>query len=424
MKTVSKPTKVVHVSVEAAEKPKKLRVPAADDSARVIDERIEEHQIVNPWDVSAAPGGIDYDSLVVQFGCVRIKEDTVARIERLTGRRAHRFLRRGLFYTHRDLDGLLDAYERGDKFYLYTGRGPSSHALHLGHLVPFMFTQYLQEAFNVPVVIQLTDDEKFLWKDMTLETCYQLGQANAHDIVACGFDVRKTFIFSDLDYIQHMYPTILKIQKLVTHSQSRGIFGFTGTDNIGKQAFPAVQAAPSFSEAFRVPLKGARDMHCLIPQAIDQDPYFRMARDVAPRAGWKKPALIHSKFFPALQGNSTKMSSSSLASAIYMSDRPKDISKKIFRSALSGGQETEELHRKLGADLKVDVAYQYLTFFMEDDAELERIGQEYKAGLLLTGQVKQILIDILTVRDAFSFYSIFFKTLVICAMHGTLAHGP
>ena len=32
-------------------------------------------------------------------------------------------------------------YERGEKFYLYTGRGPSSEALHLGHLVPFMFTK-------------------------------------------------------------------------------------------------------------------------------------------------------------------------------------------------------------------------------------------------------------------------------------------
>ncbi|KAL6141413.1 hypothetical protein ACLB2K_059701 [Fragaria x ananassa] len=41
----------------------------------------------------------------------------------------------------RDLNGILDAYERGEKFYLYTGRGPSSEALHLGHLIPFMFTK-------------------------------------------------------------------------------------------------------------------------------------------------------------------------------------------------------------------------------------------------------------------------------------------
>lgn len=43
-------------------------------------------------------------------------------------------------------------------------QGPSSEALHLGHLIPFMFTQYLQEAFQAPLVIQLTDDEKALWR--------------------------------------------------------------------------------------------------------------------------------------------------------------------------------------------------------------------------------------------------------------------
>ena len=96
-------------------------------------------------------------------------------------------------------------------------------------------TARLQEAFNVPLVIQLTDDEKFLWKDMTVDRCHELGYANAKDIIACGFDVKKTFIFSDLDYIQHMYPVVLQIQKLVTYSQSRGIFGFSPSDNIGKQ---------------------------------------------------------------------------------------------------------------------------------------------------------------------------------------------
>lgn len=43
-------------------------------------------------------------------------------------------------------------------------QGPSSEALHLGHLIPFMFTQWLQETFNVPLVIQITDDEKRLWR--------------------------------------------------------------------------------------------------------------------------------------------------------------------------------------------------------------------------------------------------------------------
>lgn len=32
-------------------------------------------------------------------------------------------------------------------------------------MLPFVFCKYLQEAFNVPFVIQVTDDEKFFHKD-------------------------------------------------------------------------------------------------------------------------------------------------------------------------------------------------------------------------------------------------------------------
>ena len=332
-----------------------------------------EGQVVTPWEVDAEEG-VDYDKLIVSFGCSRITEDIISRVERLTGVRAHRFLRRGLFFSHRDLVPLLDAVERGQPFYLYTGRGPSSEALHLGHLVPFQFTAWLQSAFKVPLVIQLTDDEKFLWKDLALEECYRLGKENAKDIIACGFQGPRTFIFSDLDYIAPMYPNILRIQKAVTYSQARGIFGFTGDANIGKSAFPAVQAAPSFSSSFPTVLRGAPNMLCLIPQAIDQDPYFRMTRDVAPRLGWAKPALIHSKFFPALGGSKSKMSSSTTSGAIMVTDTPKEIKTKVNRHAFSGGQALEVDQRRLGANIEVDVAYQYLKFFLEDDEELARVS--------------------------------------------------
>jgi tryptophanyl-tRNA synthetase len=61
----------------------------------------EEEQVVNPWEVSAGKGGIDYDKLVDQFGCQRIDDALVGRIARLTGRPPHCFLRRGLFFAHR-----------------------------------------------------------------------------------------------------------------------------------------------------------------------------------------------------------------------------------------------------------------------------------------------------------------------------------
>lgn len=96
---------------------------------------------------------------------------------------------------------ILDRIEQGKPFFLYTGRGPSSSSLHVGHLVPFIFTKWLQETFNVPLVIQLTDDEKYLWKGQKMEEVRKHTLENIKDIIAVGFDVNKTFIFNDMTYI-------------------------------------------------------------------------------------------------------------------------------------------------------------------------------------------------------------------------------
>jgi tryptophanyl-tRNA synthetase len=69
------------------------------------------------------------------------------------------------------------------------------------------------------------------------------------------------------------------------------------------------------------------------------------------------------------------MSSSDVNSGIFMNDKLSQIKNKINRHGFSGGRETEEEHRRLGGDTEVDVSYQYLTFFLDDDEQLEQIGQ-------------------------------------------------
>lgn len=108
-----------------------------------------------------------------------------------------------------------------------------------------------------------------------------------------------------------------------------------------------------------------------------QDPFFRMTRDVAPRLGFLKPAVIHSKFFPALQGPKTKMSASSPVSAIFMTDSPEEIKRKVAKYAFSGGRDSIEEHRRLGGDCDKDVPYQYLSIFCFDDEKLKRIREVY-----------------------------------------------
>lgn len=74
---------------------------AAEQGVDAARKEEEEEQVVNPWEVSAGKGGIDYDKLVDQFGCQRIDDALVDRIARLTARPPHCFLRRGLFFAHR-----------------------------------------------------------------------------------------------------------------------------------------------------------------------------------------------------------------------------------------------------------------------------------------------------------------------------------
>ena len=114
---------------------------------------------------------------------------------------------------------------------LYLRRISEVSPLHLGHLIPFQFTAWLQDAFNVPLVVQMTDDEKALVRGLDLEEAYALGKENAKDIIACGFDASRTFIFSDLDYVGgEFYKNTVRVASCVTYNQIRGAFGFKGDD--------------------------------------------------------------------------------------------------------------------------------------------------------------------------------------------------
>ena len=362
----------------------------------------ETKQSVTPFSVVAGEKGVDYETLIKEFGCSKLTNEIIERFEKLTGRKAHHFLRRKLFFCHREFNKILDCIESKKPFYLYTGRGPSNVSLHLGHSVPFIFTKYLQDVFNCILVIQITDDEKFLYKkDMKLDDSIKMGFDNIKDIIAFGFNPEKTFIFSDVEYIQFLYKNTLKIQKSITYNQIKALFGFTDSDNIGKISFPAIQCAPCFSDSFPHIFGTRKDVTSLIPCAIDQDPYFRLTRDIAQKLGYNKPTTIYGKFLPALQGLNSKMSSSNensknpTESIILMTDKPKEIRRKINKYAFSGGQTTAEEQRIKGANIEIDISYRYLEFFLDDDEKLENIGKRYQSGQMLTGEIKSELANVL-----------------------------
>ncbi|ABK76725.1 tryptophanyl-tRNA synthetase [Cenarchaeum symbiosum A] len=335
--------------------------------------------VVTPWRVE---GEIDYDRLTEQFGTTKLTDELLDRLRKIAGE-DHFMLRRRIFFSHRDLNMILDSHESGKGFFLYTGRGPSGHT-HIGHLIPWVFAKWLQDRFGANMYFQLTDDEKFYSQNnMTLDETRGFAYENALDFVALGFDPAKTSIVIDTEDISTLYPLAAQVAKKLNFSNMKAVFGFTNETNIGMIFYTSLQSAPCFLE----------DKPVLIPLGVDQDPHFRLTRDVAPKLGRPKPALLHNIMVPALGGPGGKMSGSS-GGAIYTTDDPGTVKKKINKYAFSGGKADVEEHRKLGGDPEVDVSYQYLRIFFEpDDARLRKIHDEYRSGSLLTGELKGILIE-------------------------------
>lgn len=336
--------------------------------------------IITPWEVS---GNINYDKLIKEFGTASISDKILKKLGD-----CHPLIRRGLYFSHRDFDKWLEAYESGKKVSVITGRGPSEK-MHLGHLIPFLVAKSLQDKFNCEVFIPISDDEKFYVKEnISYEDSLKFGQENILDLIALGFKPGKTFIFQDFVYTD-IYKYAAKVAKEITYSMAKASFGLKPENNLGWTFYPAMQAAHILFPQFY------RGKHIsVVPVGIDQDPFIRLTRDIAidKNIALEKPAAIHAKFFPSLNGES-KMSSS-VGNTITLDDSPEEVKRKINKYAFSGGQATIEEHRKKGGNPDIDVSFQYLRFLFEpDDKKLQKIYDDYKSGKLLTGELKAILID-------------------------------
>jgi tryptophanyl-tRNA synthetase len=77
--------------------------------------------------------------------------------------------------------------------------------------------------------MDVSDDEKFLFKhELKTEQTKSYARENARSIIACGFNLEKTFIFSDFNHVGGVfYENVVKISKQITYSQAKATFGFT-----------------------------------------------------------------------------------------------------------------------------------------------------------------------------------------------------
>lgn len=274
-------------------------------------------------------------------------------------------------------------------------------------------------------MIQISDDEKFYFKNEPFNMIYHNGFENAKDIIAFGFDPIKTFIFSNHDYRKNtpeFEDLVEEMNKNISFHSLHEIFGLDESANVGMINWVTYQTAAAFYQAY--PRIFKEPALCLVSYMIDQDPYFRLGRDLARkktsyvkntdldtkreeikeletsipvlRGQYLPPCSIIGKFIPALTGieQGKKSSSTSQQTNIFFSDSPEIITEKIKKYVTSDGEGNDKLdeQQKSCGNISKDIACQYLIFFEHDDIVLKDILNGFSKGTLTSKDTKDRMI--------------------------------
>lgn len=326
---------------------------------------------------------IDYEKLIKEFGTDPIS--TVKNLPNTFGFQKGfvKDLKNGMILSHRDFDKFMDDLQNKRKVSILTGFNASG-SIHLGHYITFKIVLDLQKRYNIPVFIPLSDDESYVTKKIeNQKEGLQNAKLITSQLIAMGYDQKLTKIFIHQMYTK-IYNLAIKLSTKTTMSTIRAIYGFDDSTNPGLMFYPIIQAADIL-----LPQEILGPHRTLVLIGIDQDPHVRLARDIAEKLGYVKPAALHAKYVPGLKGG--KMSKSLQGSAIFFDEKP-EIAAKYVMNALTGGRETAEEQRKHGADVDKCVVCNYHHYFLEGE-KLKKIIEDQKTGKALCGDSKKILAE-------------------------------
>jgi tryptophanyl-tRNA synthetase len=341
--------------------------------------------VVTPWEVK---GTVDYEKLIKEFGVEPLRELPAIFNENL-------LFRRKAVFAHRGIGRIMNAIKNKEKFVMMTGLMPSGK-FHIGHMVLAQQIIFYQK-LGAKIYIAVADIESYNARNQSLEDSRKVAiDEYITNYIALGLKPNNCEIYfqssrsNNAKKANDFYRLQNILARHATFNEFKAVYGEITP---GKMVSALLQAAdmlhPQLKE-FEGPAP------TVIPVGIDQDPHIRLARDLCSRVKNYKFIELSStyhKFMPGLAGG--KMSSSDLNSYIALTDSAETVKNKILKFAFSGGRDTVEEHRNKGGVPEVDVSFQYLTYFLDDDKKLKQIHDDYKSGNMLTGELKQIAIEVI-----------------------------
>jgi tryptophanyl-tRNA synthetase len=316
------------------------------------------------------------------------------KFQRITGKIPHEWIKRNIISHQKGFSDFLESYEQGKQVFIYTGMSLITDPLQVSQLAPFLFLKWLQDIFNCPVVIQITDEEKTLSsssKTISIEL--------VKDILACGFNFSKTFIFTNRNYrlnVKEFERLTSEFKMHVTLGEIKNLFPAYDDDSF-VTLFDLVlyKTAALFSQSF--PHIFNAEAHCLALFRNDEAKVIKIAADLAEKLKLLKQSAIVIQDFPPLTGFVDKKESSTEFKndvPLYVRDSSEELTRKVEKHCFSGGggNGTMEDHKKYGGNPEVDISYQYLKYFENDDNELQDNYDKFKKGELSCGDIKKKMV--------------------------------
>jgi len=328
-------------------------------------------KIIDPWGSGLLE---DYEKIIKDFGLEVFDPKLFPK--------PNRIMRRRVVFAGRDLKIISDAIKNKKKFYVLSGIMPTNDKIHFGNKMVVENIKYFQDHGGEAYVL-VADLEAAAARGVPLEEARKRAlDFHIPAFIALGLDTKKTTFYFQSENIE-VCGIASEASKKVTANEFKAIYGslepgriYSAFTQVGDILYPQLKER----------------MPGIIPVGIDQDPHIRLTRDIARRVkerGFFLPSSIYHKYTPSLDG-SIKMSKSKPESCIELPEDIKSVKKKI-KNALSGGKDTLEEHRRLGANIEKDMVFELMKqHLIEDDKELDRIYNDYKSGKMTSGELKEI----------------------------------